>query len=126
MSKSMNRCDIAIASEESLFGLPEVNFGHFPAGDTTVVLTEHLQPKHGLYYALMGKMMSKDAERIGLISKAVPRTELDKEVAEVAHDTRTPRAARVGAICPKETPAGVGSHELRQRIEVVEFVSEIF
>jgi trans-feruloyl-CoA hydratase/vanillin synthase len=78
-------CDIAIASEEALFGLPEVNFGHFPAGDTTAVLTEHLQPKHGLYYALTGKMMSaKDAERIGLISKAVPRAELDKEVAELA------------------------------------------
>ena len=25
-------CDIAIAAEEALFGLPEVNFGHFPAG----------------------------------------------------------------------------------------------
>ena len=78
-------CDIAIASEDALFGLPEVNFGHFPAGDTTAVLTEHLRPKHGLYYALTGKMMSaKDAERIGLISKAVPRAELDKEVADLA------------------------------------------
>ena len=27
-------CDIAIAAEDALFGLPEVNFGHFPAGDT--------------------------------------------------------------------------------------------
>jgi trans-feruloyl-CoA hydratase/vanillin synthase len=78
-------CDIAIASEDALFGLPEVNFGHFPAGDTTAVLTEHLQPKHGLYYALTGKMMTaKDAERIGLISKVVPRADLDKEVADVA------------------------------------------
>jgi trans-feruloyl-CoA hydratase/vanillin synthase len=78
-------CDIAVASEEALFGLPEVNFGHFPAGDTTAVLTEHLRPKHGLYYALTGKMMSaKDAERIGLISKVVPRAELDAEVTETA------------------------------------------
>jgi trans-feruloyl-CoA hydratase/vanillin synthase len=78
-------CDVAIASEQALFGLPEVNFGHFPAGETTSVLTEHLKPKHGLYYALTGKMMSaKDAERIGLISMAVPRAELDKEVAETA------------------------------------------
>src|SRR6266542_2439693 len=78
-------CDIAIASEDALVGLPEVNFGHFPAGDTTAVLTEHLRPKHGLYYALTGKMMSaKDAERIGLISRAVPRAELDTEVAELA------------------------------------------
>src|SRR5258705_12990182 len=78
-------CDVAIASDDAKFGLPEVNFGHFPAGETTAVLTEHLQPKHGLYYALTGKMMSaKDAERIGLISKVVPRAELDKEVAELA------------------------------------------
>jgi hypothetical protein len=64
---------------------PEVNFGHFPAGDTTAVLTEHLRPKHGLYYALTGKMMTaKEAERIGLISKAVPPAELNKEVAELA------------------------------------------
>ena len=38
-----------IAPEEALFGLPKVNLGHFPAGETTAVLTEHLQPKHGLY-----------------------------------------------------------------------------
>src|ERR1044071_9499945 len=48
-------CDVAMASEDALFGLPEVNFGHFPAGETTAVLTEHLQPKHGLFYALSGK-----------------------------------------------------------------------
>ena len=78
-------CDIAIAAEEARFGLPEVNFGHFPAGDTTAVLSEHLQPKHGLYYALTGKMMmAKEAERIGLISKVVPRADLDAEVTELA------------------------------------------
>jgi feruloyl-CoA hydratase/lyase len=78
-------CDIAIAAEDAIFGLPEVNFGHFPAGDTTAVLTEHLQPKHGLYYALTGKMMTaKEAERIGLISEVVPRAELDEEVNELA------------------------------------------
>jgi trans-feruloyl-CoA hydratase/vanillin synthase len=79
-------CDIALAAEDAIFGLPEVNFGHFPAGDTTPVLTEHLQPKHGLYYALTGKMMTaKEAARIGLISMALPRADLDREVAELAH-----------------------------------------
>ena len=49
------------------------------------VLTEHLKPKHGLYYALTGKMMSaSDAERIGFISMAVPRAALDETVAETA------------------------------------------
>ena len=55
----------------------------------TIVLTEHLQPKHGLYYALTGKTMNaKEAERIGLITKAVPRAELDKEVMEIANNLK--------------------------------------
>lgn len=78
-------CDIALAADDAMFGLPEVNFGHFPAGDTTSVLTEHLRPKHGLYYALTGKMMTaKEAERIGLVSAVVPRADLDHEVAALA------------------------------------------
>jgi trans-feruloyl-CoA hydratase/vanillin synthase len=78
-------CDVAIASEDAQFGLPEINFGHFPAGETTPILANYLQAKHGLYYALSGKMMSgREAERIGLISKAVPRADLDKEVGEFA------------------------------------------
>ena len=78
-------CDIAIAADDVNFGLSEVNFGHFPGGEVTIVLTEQLQPKHGLYYALTGKTLSaKEAERIGLITKAVRRADLDKEVQEVA------------------------------------------
>jgi len=77
-------CDIAIAADDVQFGLSEVNFGGFPGGEVTIVLTEQLQPKHGLYYALTGKTFSaKEAERIGLITKAVARQDLDKEVDEV-------------------------------------------
>ncbi|HET9917934.1 MAG TPA: enoyl-CoA hydratase-related protein, partial [Candidatus Binatia bacterium] len=76
---------------------PEVNFGHFPAGETTPILANYLQSKHGLYYALSGKMMSaREAERIGLISRAVPRAELDHEVNEFAKclAEKSPRALR--------------------------------
>jgi trans-feruloyl-CoA hydratase/vanillin synthase len=77
-------CDIALA-DNALFGLPQVNFGYFPAGDTTAVLTQHLNPKHGLYYALSGKMMTaKEAERIGLISMALPHADLDGEITALA------------------------------------------
>lgn len=80
-------CDIAIAAEDAVFGLSEVNFGHFPGGEVTIVLTEQLQPKHGLFYALTGKTFTaKEAERIGLITKAVPRAQLDKETREIANN----------------------------------------
>lgn len=80
-------CDIAVAAEDAVFGLSEVNFGHFPGGEVTIVLTEHLHPKHGLFYALTGKTFTgKDAERIGLITRAVPRADLEKETLAIARD----------------------------------------
>jgi trans-feruloyl-CoA hydratase/vanillin synthase len=80
-------CDIAIAAEDATFGLSEVNFGHFPGGEVTSVLTEQLQPKHALFYALTGKTFTaKEAERIGFITKAVPRSALDKETMDVANN----------------------------------------
>jgi enoyl-CoA hydratase/carnithine racemase len=90
-------CDVAIAADDAKFGLPEINFGHFPAGETTPILANYLQAKHGLYYALSGKMMSaKEAERIGLISRVVPRAELDQEVNEFAKclAEKSPRALK--------------------------------
>jgi feruloyl-CoA hydratase/lyase len=92
-------CDIAIAAEDVQFGLSEVNFGHFPGGEVTIVLTEHLQPKHGLYYALTGKTMTaKEAERIGLITKAVPRADLEKEVADLANNLKEKAPSALNAV----------------------------
>ena len=92
-------CDIAIAADDVQFGLSEVNFGHFPGGEVTIVLTEHLQPKHGLYYALTGKTMNaKEAERIGLITKAVPRADLDKEVMEIANNLKEKAPSALNAV----------------------------
>lgn len=95
-------CDVAIAADDAKFGLPEINFGHFPAGETTPILANYLQSKHGLYYALSGKMMSaQEAERIGLISRVVPRAEIDKEVNEFAQCLAEKSARALRAV--KET-----------------------
>ena len=80
-------CDIAIAAEEAIFGLSEVNFGAFPGGEVTSVLTEHLQPKHALFYALTGDTFDgKEAHRIGLVTKAVPRSQLENETRKIAQN----------------------------------------
>src|SRR4029079_970605 len=82
-------CDIAIAADDVQFGLSEVHFGQFPGGEAHNSLTAHLQPKHGLYSALTGKTMNaKEAERIGLITKAVTRAELDQEVSDLANNLK--------------------------------------
>ena len=77
-------CDIVISDQKAIFGLSEINWGFFPGGEVTKVLTEHLQPKHALYYSLTGKSFDgKEAERIGLVTKAVPKSVLEKETQEV-------------------------------------------
>ena len=84
---TVTACDIAIAAEDAVFGLSEVNFGNYPGGEVTLVLTEQLQPKHALFYSLTGKTFTgKEAERISLITKAVPRADLTKETMEVAQN----------------------------------------
>jgi len=58
-----------------------------------------LQPKHGLYYALTGKTMTaKEAERIGFITKAVPRAALDKEVMDLANNLKEKAPSALNAV----------------------------
>ncbi|MGM1064316.1 p-hydroxycinnamoyl CoA hydratase/lyase [Saccharothrix sp. Mg75] len=73
-------CDLAVADEAALFGLSEINFGIFPAGGATWAATHNLARKQALYYILTGDTMTgREAERHGLVNKAVPAAELDAE-----------------------------------------------
>ncbi|WP_329137696.1 p-hydroxycinnamoyl CoA hydratase/lyase [Streptomyces sp. NBC_01476] len=74
-------CDLAVADETALFGLSEINFGIFPAGGATWAATHNLARKQALYYILTGDTMTgAEAERHGLVNKAVPADRLDEEV----------------------------------------------
>ena len=71
-------CDLAVTSEDALFGLSEINFGIFPAGGATWAATHNLARKQALYYILTGDTMTgRQAETYGLVNKAVPAEELD-------------------------------------------------
>jgi feruloyl-CoA hydratase/lyase len=71
-------CDLAIAAEDVKFGLSEINFGIFPAGGASWAATHNLSRKQALYYILTGATMTgTEAERYGLVNKAVPAEELD-------------------------------------------------
>ena len=92
-------CDIAIAAEEATFGLSEVNFGAFPGGEVTNVLTEQLQPKHALFYALTGDSFDgKEAHRIGLVTKVVPRAQLENETRKIAQNLLQKNAVALRAV----------------------------
>ena len=73
-------CDVAIASERAQFGLPEINFAHFPAGGSTWAASHFLLPKHYEYLCLSGdRINAAEAFRMGLVSKVVPHERLEDE-----------------------------------------------
>lgn len=78
-------CDIAIAAEEARFVLSEINFGHFPGGEVTKAISEILAPRDVLYLSMTGEIIDgKQAEKIRLVTRAVPLAKLKEETRRVA------------------------------------------
>ena len=90
-------CDIAIAADEAVFGLSEINFGHFPGGPVSKQISALMRPREAVYYILTGDQFSgKRAAEIGLITYSVPRERLQEEVAEITRklSMKEPNALR--------------------------------
>ena len=77
--------DIIIASESAKFGLIFSRIGLIPDGGSLFHLPRLVGPAKAKELIFTAKMVdAKEAERIGLISKAVPADELDNEVNMLA------------------------------------------
>ena len=82
-------CDFAIAAEEAMFGLPEINFGMFPAGGATKGPLELMSHRDVIDLALTGRNMdSAEAERLRLINRRVPRARLMDECLALANELK--------------------------------------
>lgn len=80
-------CDLVIASEEAVFGLPEINVGLFPS----VVLASMgfctSSTKKVLEMILTGDRISANqAEKLGLVNFVVPSVKLEEETLLLAHN----------------------------------------
>ncbi|MGH7827193.1 MAG: p-hydroxycinnamoyl CoA hydratase/lyase [Candidatus Binatia bacterium] len=74
-------CDIAIAADEAVFGLSEVNFGHFPGGPVSKQISQLLRVRDAIYYILTGDTFDgKRAAEIGFVTYSVPKQILQDEV----------------------------------------------
>ena len=83
-------CDFAIAAEDAVFGLSEVNWGILPGGLVSKVVADFLPLRQAIYYAVTGRTFDgKTAERIGLVTLAVPKERLRDEVVSLAKDLMT-------------------------------------
>ncbi len=78
-------CDLAVADEEAVFGLSEINWGIIPAGIVTKSVAMALAQRNALYYIMTGDNFDgKRAAEIGLINFAVPKAELKDRTRALA------------------------------------------
>ena len=91
-------CDLAVASEDVKFGLPEVRIGVFPF-QVAPFLRQRIAEHHLADLAYTGRHIDAfTAQSMGLLNRVVPRTELDSAVAEYvdAIAAAAPNAVRRG------------------------------
>lgn len=91
-------CDIVVASEDAVFGLPEIKLGLLPLMVMAPILRAAL-PKRVLPLVLTGaEVTAREALDAGLVSAVVPRAELEAAVTRLAGTIagHSPAAVAVG------------------------------
>ncbi len=78
-------CDIRVASENAVFGLPETTLGIIPGGGATQLLPRLVGDARARELILTGERIdAKTAERIGLVNQVVPLEKLMDKAMELA------------------------------------------
>jgi enoyl-CoA hydratase/carnithine racemase len=91
-------CDLVVAADDSVFGTPEIDRGLWPYM-ITVPLTRSMPPKKVLELMMTGRRVdAAEADRIGFVTRVVPRGELDTAVEELASTlaSKSPSVMRLG------------------------------
>ncbi len=78
-------CDLAVAADDALFGLSEVNWGILPGGIVSWNVAQMLNFRDGMYYALTGDTFDgRKAKEMGFINFSFPRNELKAQTVKLA------------------------------------------
>ena len=81
----MISCDLAIAADEAVFGLSEINWGIIPAGIVTKAVSALVNQRDALYYIMTGETFDgRRAARMGLVNESVPRADLRQRTTKLA------------------------------------------
>lgn len=77
--------DLAIAAEDAIFGLSEVNWGIFPGSSLPKAIPELVAFRDVMYYSLTGEQFDgRKAAEIRYINFAVPKAQLKEATMKVA------------------------------------------
>ncbi|HTW37137.1 MAG TPA: p-hydroxycinnamoyl CoA hydratase/lyase [Steroidobacteraceae bacterium] len=78
-------CDLAIAADEAVFGLSEINWGIPPGNLVSKALADTVGHRRALYYIMTGETFTgREAAEMGLVNKCVPRAKLKEETSALA------------------------------------------
>ena len=78
-------CDLAIAADDAVFGLSEVNWGIPPGNLVSKAVADTMGHRNALHYIMTGDTFTgKEAAAMGLINKSVPKEQLREAVIELA------------------------------------------
>ena len=88
-------CDLRVASEDAVFGMPEVGLGLVPAAGGTQLLPRLVGAGRALEMLMSGRRLgAAEAAEYGLVTSVVPRAELDDAaMALLRRVLRAPDAA---------------------------------
>ncbi len=78
-------CDLAIAADDAVFGLSEINWGIPPGNLVSKAVADTMGHRQALYYIMTGETFTgAQAAQMGLVNKSVPRALLRGEVQALA------------------------------------------
>jgi feruloyl-CoA hydratase/lyase len=98
----VSACDFAIAADDAIFGLSEVNWGILPGGIVAWNVAQIMNYRNAIYYAVTGEPFNgKRAVEIGFVNKSVPKAKLKAEVVKLAQllMKKSPAAMRYTKEC---------------------------
>jgi enoyl-CoA hydratase/carnithine racemase len=80
-------CDVVVAAEGTMLGLPEVRVGLLPAGGGTQILPRKVGTARAKELIFTGRRFSvQEAHQMGLVARVVPHGLLDDTAMELARD----------------------------------------
>ena len=78
-------CDVAIASNDAVFGISEINWGHIPGGLVGWNVNQVMSFRDAMLYSISGDTFNgKEAADMKLVNFSVPRNKLKAETLKIA------------------------------------------
>ena len=101
-------CDFAIAADDAVFGLSEINWGNIPGGLVAWAVTQVMSYRDAIYYSVTGEQFTgKEAAAMKFVNKSFPKEKLREETIALCRklEVKSPAAVRYTKECIRSVRA---------------------